>query len=303
MSKKVERFTECPSCGHELIDTDKFCPSCGQANKSIRHSLLTLLINFFEDYIAFDSKLFRTLVPLVSKPGFLTLEFIAHKRSRYVSPLRLYLFTSFVFFLITSLVSEPVDFQKMGQEEGLKTEIITIDSVNVRPNQTKMDSILAIDVSSLPEENKLETELLQGTVRLLQLPPKMRDDMIRGAIPIALIGSIPLIALFLYLLNWKQPRYYVDDIVFTAHYLSFMLFAFLVMQFLLAILNIDLYVYLAFLIGLSAYFLVAFKRVYGYQRKLAIFYGGLQLSLLLFILIMSLVAVVLYVLYFNVVEL
>ena len=50
-----------------------------------------------------DSRIFRTLWPLLVKPGFLTNEYLAGRRVRYVTPFRLYFFLSIVAFLVIAV--------------------------------------------------------------------------------------------------------------------------------------------------------------------------------------------------------
>ncbi len=59
--------------------------------------------HFLNDYFTFDSKIVRSFGPLLFKPGFLTAEFLAGRRVRYIPPLRMYIFVSIVFFLMLSL--------------------------------------------------------------------------------------------------------------------------------------------------------------------------------------------------------
>ena len=87
----------CHNCDHEV--SGPFCPACGQSTRSLKISFWILLTDFLGDYFTFDSKLTRTLIPLLKKPGFLTLEFIDGRRVRYVPPLRLYVFLSIIFFV------------------------------------------------------------------------------------------------------------------------------------------------------------------------------------------------------------
>ena len=96
----------CADCGHE--SPSRFCPQCGQ-RQDVHHRDLTALVrDFFGDVFTFDSRVFVSLRWLLSRPGWLTLEYIAGRRTRYVSPLRLYLFFSIVFFLLLSLTSGTV---------------------------------------------------------------------------------------------------------------------------------------------------------------------------------------------------
>src|SRR5690606_9058630 len=95
----------CPNCKVKLNENVNFCHNCGQENHDKRASVKMLVNDFSQDYFTFDSKLFRSLRPLLFNPGFLTLEFINGKRMNYIRPIRLYLFISFIYFLTSSLLS------------------------------------------------------------------------------------------------------------------------------------------------------------------------------------------------------
>lgn len=58
----------------------------------------TLVREFVGDLFALDSRIWRTLEPLLWKPGHLTVEYFTGRRVRYVAPLRLYVFAGLVFF-------------------------------------------------------------------------------------------------------------------------------------------------------------------------------------------------------------
>jgi hypothetical protein len=100
--KKRIKSSQCLNCGQQ-IDNSNFCPYCGQENHSKQISIWTMLRDFFGDYFAFDSKLFKSIVPLLFKPGFLTAEYVNGRRMSYIAPLRLYIFTTFIFFFITGI--------------------------------------------------------------------------------------------------------------------------------------------------------------------------------------------------------
>jgi Protein of unknown function (DUF3667) len=95
--------TSCADCGHEA--PSRFCPHCGQRQDVHHRDLIALVCDFLGDVFTFDSKVFVSLRWLLLKPGWLTLEYIAGRRTRYVTPLRLYLFFSVVFFLLFSVTS------------------------------------------------------------------------------------------------------------------------------------------------------------------------------------------------------
>lgn len=94
----------CLNCG--AAATGNFCAECGQENEDQTVALKLLAQDLLSDVASFDSKLFRTLVPLIIRPGFLTCEYNAGKRVRYLSPFKLYLTFSLLFFLAVPLTHQ-----------------------------------------------------------------------------------------------------------------------------------------------------------------------------------------------------
>jgi hypothetical protein len=88
----------CLNCGTTVIG--KYCHNCGQENIEPKESLWHLIVHFFNDVTHFDGKFFSTLKDLLFKPGFLSKQYIKGRRASYLNPIRMYLFTSFIFFLV-----------------------------------------------------------------------------------------------------------------------------------------------------------------------------------------------------------
>ncbi|HEV8505877.1 MAG TPA: DUF3667 domain-containing protein, partial [Chitinophagaceae bacterium] len=59
-----------------------------------------LVAHFFNDVTHFDGKFFTTLKDLLIKPGFLSKEYMIGRRASYLNPVRMYVFTSAIFFLL-----------------------------------------------------------------------------------------------------------------------------------------------------------------------------------------------------------
>ena len=97
----------CANCGHRLSPWDKFCAQCGQDTANHPPSLWEFVHEFLLHYIAFEGKLWKSLWGLLARPGFLTLEYLAGRKQRYVLPLRLVLTLGLVFFVV--IKSEPTD--------------------------------------------------------------------------------------------------------------------------------------------------------------------------------------------------
>jgi uncharacterized membrane protein (DUF106 family) len=105
----------CDDCGAEV--TGRFCANCGQPAHTHR-TLLHLGEEILHGVMHFDSRIWRTLPLLVGNPGRLTREWVAGKRTRYVSPLAMYLFTVFVMFMILSFM--PVNTQIQTAESAVR---------------------------------------------------------------------------------------------------------------------------------------------------------------------------------------
>jgi hypothetical protein len=89
---------ECLNCGAHL--RGQYCGNCGQRARNRLISLWGLVREAFGDLFELDSRLWRTLVPLVIRPGRLTYDYLQGRRARYMPPFRMYLVLSLLFFLI-----------------------------------------------------------------------------------------------------------------------------------------------------------------------------------------------------------
>lgn len=88
----------CLNCG--TVVHGRYCHVCGQQNLEPKESFWHLVSHFFADITHFDGKFFTTVKDLLFKPGFLSKEYLKGRRMSYLDPIRMYVFTSAVFFLI-----------------------------------------------------------------------------------------------------------------------------------------------------------------------------------------------------------
>ena len=94
----------CANCGAALGGA--YCHVCGQ-KAHVHRSLLHLGEELLHGLLHFDAKAWRTLPLLVARPGLLTRRYIDGQRTRYVSPLALFLFTIFLMFFVFSFTARP----------------------------------------------------------------------------------------------------------------------------------------------------------------------------------------------------
>lgn len=98
----------CLNCG--AFVQGKYCQDCGQANIEPKETFLGMVQHFFEDITHFDSKFFSSLKYLLFRPGFLSKQYVEGKRTKYLHPVRMYVFTSAAFFLL---------FFALGMNKGI----------------------------------------------------------------------------------------------------------------------------------------------------------------------------------------
>ena len=113
----------CGNCGAPLHGP--FCAQCGQQRRGLDMPVATFVASAFAGLASFDGRFWRTVLPLIGRPGFLTRELIEGRRVRYVPPMRLYLFVSFVFFLTVQLTGQEIVVNNSGSSGG---GVVTINT-------------------------------------------------------------------------------------------------------------------------------------------------------------------------------
>jgi hypothetical protein len=89
---------DCLNCGTTVVG--RFCHVCGQENVEPKETFWHMVAHFFYDITHFDSSFFHTVHHLILRPGFLSKEYMLGRRARYLHPVKMYVFTSAVFFLL-----------------------------------------------------------------------------------------------------------------------------------------------------------------------------------------------------------
>jgi hypothetical protein len=118
MSGHYRKEKNCLNCGHHV--EFHYCSSCGQPNLELKEPFWHFMGHSIAHYFHFESKFWQTLLPLLTKPGQLTLDYLAGKRARYIHPVSLYIFISIIYFLIVPHALE--------EHEETETKAHTISS-------------------------------------------------------------------------------------------------------------------------------------------------------------------------------
>ncbi len=154
---KHRKESNCLNCGHNV--EEQYCTHCGQENIEIREDAWHMITHAIADYFHFDSKFFGTMKPLMVQPGYLSKLYVEGKRVRFIHPIRLYIFISIVFFIVT--LSEK---KSHNQDEPAET---SIDSKNDRKsisNIERLEKELESESLSIKERDSL-VNLVFGEVK------------------------------------------------------------------------------------------------------------------------------------------
>lgn len=236
---KLREDKECQNCGYTV---DKvYCSECGQQNTETRQSFVNLATHIAEDITHYDGNFWRTIKFLLFRPGKLTIEYLQGHRMRYVPPVKLYIFISFVCFFLMALMAPETeeDTNLHVKTTPLKTaNIKTISkSTNEEAKQDtiKVDGIILHNIHQLdslqnsrPKDKKLS--VIDYYVNKVRLKTISKDITARGfmigaahTLPKVLFIYMPIFAFWLWLLHGKKRWYFFDHGIFTLHYFSFLL--------------------------------------------------------------------------------
>ena len=170
-TKKLAGSENCLNCGTGL--KGPFCYFCGQPDRNFMRFFPVLLRDLMEDLLDLDSRFIRTMKPLLFKPGRLTRDYMEGRRFRYAPPMRLYIFSSIVFFLLAALLStNSIPLTTSVGENGLS---IHLDEPAVE-QQTVEDTL-----SNLPPDvrEKVDTDEIpvEGWDREVVTSPLKLEDI------------------------------------------------------------------------------------------------------------------------------
>jgi len=212
MTQSNKRHTApCQNCQTPLHG--QFCSDCGQKQVDLRVPILQLVSDILGQFFSFDSRLTRTLIPLMKRPGFLTKRYLAGQRAHFVPPLRLYIFISLIFFFCLSISGMRIFTITETASTGNE---VAADSSGANVTGEPADSSTTSNsAGSLFEQSR--ARFSNGLKRALSDPTALNTLMIKS-LPQMMFFLVPVLASFLWLLYYRQGRYYIEHLIFAIHY-------------------------------------------------------------------------------------
>jgi len=251
MAKKhLPKLTVCQNC--ETPTPGNFCPECGQDSRDHRVALRLLVVGLWNDLFTFDNRFWRSLVLLLFKPGALTRRFVAGRRVRYIPPARMYLFISLLFFFLMSTLIEG------GMREGdgvinTGAELSTAQADSMRT--AVADSLQGALASAREDDGRVNGQMFG---RDFGLDEETLVGAVVNLLPKAMFLLLPLFALLLKLVYVRSGRPYVEHLIFTLHFHSFIFILLTV-----ALASTWFPAWLAAMALIYVYLYLGMKRVYG----------------------------------------
>lgn len=162
----------CANCGTTLLGPT--CHACGQPVKGLIRPFSSILGDFLDTVLSIDSRTPRTILPLYLKPGFLSNEYFAGRRVRYVTPLRMYFFLSVVVFLVISFLTLSGD-KKPPIHFGKDDEAMRLAAMTPAEREQRLAE-LEKKFAFLPAERRLEVRAeLEKEVEAAQKKAQARE--------------------------------------------------------------------------------------------------------------------------------
>jgi hypothetical protein len=200
MNKTSVGPAHCANCGALLAD--RYCGRCGQdshVSLSVGHFLHELVEGLFH----IDSRFWRTLRTLFTRPGLITEQYLAGKRNSYSPPFRSYLVISILYFVLAAI----------------------FDTTGARVVNTGGREMQASDCAQMAANPgwllRLVPDLEQSCLRALSNDRRVIEQAMQNLLPKVMFAVLPLVALVQFWIYRRQRPFYLENLVFVLHFQSF----------------------------------------------------------------------------------
>ena len=292
----------CINCNTTLNESDKYCPECGQSTNNAL-TLKTLFADLVGNYLSFDARFFKTIIPLVFKPGFVAKSFVTGKRNTYLHPGKFYLFISVVFFFILSVKTSTFRseinqniYESLSETvhiaDSLKSDSIQVDSLQT---DSTLASFTLVDTAEIQDSTRdmeisipsflvSENVFIRQIGRILEHKGQNMFNVFFNMISIAIFLLVPVYALLLTFLFYKTQYTFTQNLVFSLYLFAF---SFILAMLYLSVYNFDEEAYILY--GFCAVFLTyltySFKHFYKKTFSKSLFRAIIQSSVFTVILL------------------
>jgi len=190
---KPPESKRCVSCGHEL--SGQYCSSCGEKVVNLEeHTLRHFFMQVLNAFTFADTRAWKSLKLLFTRPGKLPREYLEGRRKPYISPLSLFFLINFLYFLVAPFDTFNTHFQ--SQMNG------------------QVYSKLIHDFA----HNELEESQLDQTVFEARYNSHSANLSKSILLLMALLFAVPLMLMF-----FSKTSLYIEHLMFSLSFVSFLL--------------------------------------------------------------------------------
>jgi len=266
VSHDAEVEPNCLNCDTEL--QGKYCHVCGQKGSAPRLNMHDFVHDATHEFVHLDGKILQTVKLLVARPGELTREFVAGRRARYITPLRLYLTFSLLFFTLAAILPSKEDraviFKRQGNEK-------------------------------LSQDTEFERRIERGLSKAEKDADSLPQAVLHN-LPKAMFVLMPMFGLLTWAFYRRQQRFYIPHLYYSVHFHAFV---FLLMSVYVLLARVVPARFAALLLlAAIPYHFIALRRVYGGSRA-AMFGKGLAIGMLYWMIVAGVVITITFAVLYN----
>lgn len=195
----------CLDCGTPLHG--RFCSRCGQPRQDRDLRLRHVVGEVVAEVFSLDNRILTSLRLLCLRPGQLTLEYFAGRRARFLPPFRLYVFVSFLLFLL--LGSGPSAVHAKGKAE---TNIV----INLNEDGERRT----------PALHEKAGRIKRGINKAKEDPQAFKAALLVWLSRVMFL-LLPAFAGLLFLFHPRSGTYFVEHVIFSLHFHTFAFSVFL----------------------------------------------------------------------------
>lgn len=274
----------CDDCGVPLVG--RYCHACGEDSQPPRRALKDLLSDGLDNVFSFTEHVPHTLRDLLLDPGRILRGLRDGDRKRYLSPFKLYVSATVVFFLFLAVtgvsffqiqierdgkpLAVVVENGKLVRVEGFRATDQYLHRSAVAPRDPQ--AIAAIE-AAIPKVADVEEQGILKALKVAADRPSEINQEISDWAPRLLWLLMPLYALLIWPLYRKSA--FVSDHLIFALWAHTSLFLLLILGALWNLTGLGGGLTLA-LLGYQAYLTVGLKGYYGRGWTGAVLKGGLH---------------------------
>lgn len=190
--------------------------------------------DFIQDYFTVDAKFFNSIGHLFFRPGELTVQFNLGKRKSFIAPFRFYIFTSVIYFTLLALSGAGEGMIDLNPAEGKAAQLASIDSLmadsSLSGNPEAFRAAYLEARSNAEGTNQTASEedmnfFKKRAKRIEENPERFGQALFRAA-SFGAFFLLPVFALILMAVNYRKSRYYVNHLVFSVHFHTFIFASF-----------------------------------------------------------------------------